>query len=267
MIKCTRNIETRNTQTQVPAVEPDLALSKPALGVAHRLLPLGGRHGVAPTKTVNRTEPGVGDHGQEGMEAGPARGCSPQPPLPDGRTWAEPSSPSRSRSAPATPATSAPHCGRSTPPPARDPPTAHPAEILFHGDLLRRLRCRPVELRDNGHLLRMNILAEFDHFYLGRRGDPRIVRNVSFHKSRQVDGFSATCRLHVIYMLRKCGPRHANSTAKFGGLQFYVRQTLRRWLWRKHGRTQAQYEHYTDARLHGHYGLWPWPLHAAWTSK
>jgi hypothetical protein len=60
---------------------------------------------------------------------------------------------------------------------------------------------------------------------------------------------------------------HGNSTAKFGGLQFYVRQTLRRWLWRKHGRTRAQYAHYTDARLYSHYGLWPWPLHAAWTSK
>jgi hypothetical protein len=60
---------------------------------------------------------------------------------------------------------------------------------------------------------------------------------------------------------------HANSTAKFGGLQFYVRQTLRRWLWRKHGRTRSQYGHYTDARLYSDYGLWPWPLHAAWTAK
>jgi group II intron reverse transcriptase/maturase len=58
---------------------------------------------------------------------------------------------------------------------------------------------------------------------------------------------------------------YANSTAKFGALQHYVRQTLRRWLWRKHGCKRAQYAHYTNDRLHGHYGLWSWPLHAAWT--
>ena len=57
---------------------------------------------------------------------------------------------------------------------------------------------------------------------------------------------------------------YANSTAKFGDLQRYVRQTLRRWLWHKHGRTRAQYEHYTNDRLHEHYGLWSSPLHAAW---
>ena len=58
---------------------------------------------------------------------------------------------------------------------------------------------------------------------------------------------------------------YANSTAKFGALQHYLRQTLRRWLWRKHGCKRAQYAHYTNDRLHGHYGLWSWPLHAAWT--
>lgn len=57
---------------------------------------------------------------------------------------------------------------------------------------------------------------------------------------------------------------YGNSTAKFDSLQHYVRQTLRRWLWRKHGRTRAQYGHYTNNRLHEHYGLWSWPLHAAW---
>jgi RNA-directed DNA polymerase len=58
---------------------------------------------------------------------------------------------------------------------------------------------------------------------------------------------------------------YANSTAKFDGLQHYVRQTLRRWLWRKHSGTRALFTHYTDDRLHGPYKLWRWPLHAAWT--
>lgn len=59
---------------------------------------------------------------------------------------------------------------------------------------------------------------------------------------------------------------YANSTAKFDCLQHYVRQTLRRWLWRKHGGTRARIAHYTDDRLHGSYKLWRWPLHAAWTT-
>ena len=58
---------------------------------------------------------------------------------------------------------------------------------------------------------------------------------------------------------------YANSTAKFDRLQHYVRQTLRRWLWRKHGGKRALFAHYTDERLHGTYKLWRWPLHAAWT--
>jgi len=57
---------------------------------------------------------------------------------------------------------------------------------------------------------------------------------------------------------------YGNSTAKFDGLQHYVRQTLRRWLWRKHGRTRAKYRNYSDERLHESYCLWSWPLHAAW---
>ena len=59
---------------------------------------------------------------------------------------------------------------------------------------------------------------------------------------------------------------YANSTAKFGALQLYVRQALRRWLWRKHGCTRALFDHYSNDRLHGPYKLWRWPLHAAWTT-
>jgi group II intron reverse transcriptase/maturase len=40
----------------------------------------------------------------------------------------------------------------------------------------------------------------------------------------------------------------------------YVRDTLRRWLWRKHGRRRALFAHYTEVRLHGQYGLWNWSL-------
>ena len=57
---------------------------------------------------------------------------------------------------------------------------------------------------------------------------------------------------------------YANSTRVFGKQQWYVRNTLRRWLWRKHGCTHAQFDFFTNDRLHGQYRLWQWPLTAAY---
>lgn len=57
---------------------------------------------------------------------------------------------------------------------------------------------------------------------------------------------------------------YAHSTKVFALQQHYVRNTLRRWLWRKYGRTHAQYGFFTDDRLHGQYHLWKWPLTAAY---
>jgi RNA-directed DNA polymerase len=93
------------------------------------------------------------------------------------------------------------------------------------------------------------------------------VRDVLNVRTRNVPTDEIVAQLNRVTQGWARAFHYANSTAKFGGLQFYVRQTLRRWLWRKHGRTRAQYEHYTDARLHDDYGLWRWPLHAAWSPK
>lgn len=57
---------------------------------------------------------------------------------------------------------------------------------------------------------------------------------------------------------------YGNSTSVFGQQQEFVRHRLRRWLWRKHGRTHGLFEFFTDDRLHGQYKLWSWPLTAAW---
>jgi RNA-directed DNA polymerase len=58
---------------------------------------------------------------------------------------------------------------------------------------------------------------------------------------------------------------HANSTRVFTKMQWQVRQRMRHWLWKKHAKTKAQYgRHYCDERLHGHYGLIRFPLHAKW---
>lgn len=58
---------------------------------------------------------------------------------------------------------------------------------------------------------------------------------------------------------------YGNSTRVFGKQQTFVRNRLRRWLWRKHGRTHGLFEFFTDERLEGQYKLWEWPLQAAWT--
>lgn len=58
---------------------------------------------------------------------------------------------------------------------------------------------------------------------------------------------------------------YGNSTRVFGKQQFFVRNTLRRWLWRKYDRTHALFDFFTDDRLHGQYHLWHWPLKTAWS--
>ena len=57
---------------------------------------------------------------------------------------------------------------------------------------------------------------------------------------------------------------YGNSTQVFSKQQVFVRNRLRRWLWRKYSRTHGLFEFFTDDRLHGQYKLWHWPLTAAW---
>ena len=58
---------------------------------------------------------------------------------------------------------------------------------------------------------------------------------------------------------------YGNSSRVFGKQQTFVRNRLRRWLWRKHSCTHGLFEFYTNDRLEGQYRLWRWPLEAAWT--
>jgi len=58
---------------------------------------------------------------------------------------------------------------------------------------------------------------------------------------------------------------YGNSTRVFGKQQTFVRNRLRRWLWRKYSRTHGLFEFFTDDRLEGQYKLWSWPLTAAWS--
>jgi Group II intron, maturase-specific domain len=58
---------------------------------------------------------------------------------------------------------------------------------------------------------------------------------------------------------------YGNSTRVFDRQQSFVRNRLRRWLWRKYSRTHGLFEFFTNDRLEGQYKLWRWPLKAAWT--
>ena len=48
-------------------------------------------------------------------------------------------------------------------------------------------------------------------------------------------------------------------------LNWPVRDRLRRWLWRKHGRKRVLWSNYPDQRLQAQYGLRPLPTRVAWT--
>ena len=58
---------------------------------------------------------------------------------------------------------------------------------------------------------------------------------------------------------------YANSTRVFGKMQWSTRERLRRWLWKKHAKTQARYgPTYSDESLHDHYGLMRFPMRTKW---
>jgi RNA-directed DNA polymerase len=58
---------------------------------------------------------------------------------------------------------------------------------------------------------------------------------------------------------------YANSTRVFGKMQWSTRERLRRWLWKKHAKTQARYgSTYSDESLHDHYGLMRFPMRTKW---
>jgi len=61
---------------------------------------------------------------------------------------------------------------------------------------------------------------------------------------------------------------HANSTRVFAKMQEEVRERVRRWLWKKHGKTKARYgQTFSNERIHNHYGLITFPMNAKWRSS
>ena len=61
---------------------------------------------------------------------------------------------------------------------------------------------------------------------------------------------------------------YANSSRVFGKMQWQMRERMRRWLWKKHAKTQAHYgDAYSNERLHDHYGLVNFPMHTKWQNS
>jgi group II intron reverse transcriptase/maturase len=57
---------------------------------------------------------------------------------------------------------------------------------------------------------------------------------------------------------------YRNSSTVMNGLQYYSRQKLRRWIWRKHKCKHGLWSFCVDEQLHTRYGLYALPLWAAW---
>ncbi len=53
---------------------------------------------------------------------------------------------------------------------------------------------------------------------------------------------------------------YGQSRQTFARLGDWVRERFRTWTWKKHGCHHSRYGFFTNARLHGQYGLWQLPL-------
>jgi RNA-directed DNA polymerase len=59
---------------------------------------------------------------------------------------------------------------------------------------------------------------------------------------------------------------YGNSAGVFARVTWWLRNRLRRWLWRKHGCRGGLHKHYANEQLETRYGLWSLPRSAAWTT-
>ena len=61
---------------------------------------------------------------------------------------------------------------------------------------------------------------------------------------------------------------YANSSRVFNKMQWHLTERIRRWLWKKHGRTKAQYGvTYSNKSLHDHHGLINFPMRTKWQNS
>jgi hypothetical protein len=59
---------------------------------------------------------------------------------------------------------------------------------------------------------------------------------------------------------------YGNSAGVFSQMTYWLRNRLRRWLWRKHARRGGLQKHYANEQLDTRYGLWSLPRTAGWSA-
>jgi hypothetical protein len=94
--------------------------------------------------------------------------------------------------------------------------------------------------------LRAAVRAKLNHWTLGQR-IPEAIGGVN----RLLRGWSSYFH-------------YRHSSRVMGKLNWQVRDRVKRWLWRKHGKQRALWSDYPDERLKAQYGLWSLPEYAAW---
>jgi Group II intron, maturase-specific domain len=90
------------------------------------------------------------------------------------------------------------------------------------------------------------------------------VRPVLELRTRNQAAMAVVRKVHQITRGWAGAFHYGHSTRVFGQQQIFVRNWLRRWLWRKYRRTHGLCKFFPDDRLAGQYKLWNWPLPAAW---
>src|SRR5580700_1330148 len=94
--------------------------------------------------------------------------------------------------------------------------------------------------------LRVAVRAKLNHWTLGQR-IPEVIADMN----RLLRGWSGYFH-------------YRHSSRVMGKLNWQVRDRVKRWLWRKHGKKRALWSDSPDERLKEQYGLWSLPEYAAW---
>jgi RNA-directed DNA polymerase len=89
--------------------------------------------------------------------------------------------------------------------------------------------------------LRESVRRKLNHWTLGKR-----IPEVMAGLNRLLRGWSGYFH-------------YRHSSRVMGKLHRQVRDRVKRWLWRKHGKKRALWRDYSDQRLQAQYGLWPFP--------
>ncbi len=149
-------------------------------------------------------------------------------------------------------------------------------KVYLHGKKLRlnETKTRVIDVRNERfHFLGFEVSwrrsrnsgKAYPHVEPSRASRQRLRDAVRRELNHWTTGCSCVERMRVINrIIRGWGHyfHYANAAPSFVGLQDWLRKRLRQWLWKKYGRRLGYHTFFTNARLHGQYGLAKLPLYA-----